>query len=287
MEIILGKNAGFCFGVKNAIKKAEENLEKYNEISCLGELVHNKQVIEKLEKKGLHTIENIEEAKNNVIIRAHGIPKQTYEIAQKLKLNLIDLTCPKVLKTHEIVENYSNKGYHIIFTGIKNHPEAIGTISFADKVSCIEDVSELDLVIKQIQSLNIKNVLLLSQTTFSLKKFDEISEKLKSMLDKTYNLEIKNTICSATELRQKETLELSKQVECMIIIGGKNSSNTKKLYDIATQNCPTILISQASELNLNELKSYNKIGVIAGASTPQESIDEVINLLNKFDRIIK
>ena len=109
-----------------------------------------------------------------------------------------------------------------------------------------------------------------------MKKFDEISEKLKSIIDNTYNLEIKNTICSATELRQKETLELSKQVGCMIIIGGKNSSNTKKLYDIAIQNCPTILISQANELNIKEINSYNKIGIMAGASTPQESIDEVI-----------
>ena len=130
MEIMLGKTAGFCYGVKNAVQKTEEKLEEYNELFCLGELVHNRQVINKLEMSGLKLVEKIDEAKDKIIIRAHGIPKEIYHEAKRLGIDIFDFTCPNVLKIHKIADEYSSKGFYIFLLGGKNHPESLGTISF-------------------------------------------------------------------------------------------------------------------------------------------------------------
>ena len=276
MEIIVGKNSGFCFGVSNAVAKTKEELNIYNEAYCLGELVHNKQVISKLESKGLHTIDDITKGKSRVIIRAHGISKDIYNLAKTQNIELVDLTCPKVLQTHEMVKEYSDKGYYIIFVGISNHPEAIGTMSFSNNISLIEKIEEVNYIVEKIKSSKFTNIFVLAQTTFSVEKFEHITTKLKEQLEKDYNVIIKNTICHTTQSRQQETEDIAKKVEYMIIIGGKNSSNTKKLYDISQKYCPTILIENEKELNIEEIKKYNKIGIMAGASTPQESIDAVV-----------
>lgn len=286
MEIVVGKTAGFCYGVKRAVEGAEKVIESTNgKVYGLGEIVHNKEVVEKLSKKGIKFIENIDEAKDNVIIRAHGIDKDTYKKAEELKINVIDYTCPNVLKIHKIAEEYSRKGYYIILFGNKIHPENIGTISYCGKnYSVIEEESEIDEAIENIKKSKITDVAIISQTTYSTSKFEKYTKILKEKLEKkNINLIIKNTICNATEIRQKETEELSKKQDYMIIIGGKNSSNTKHLYEIASKYCKnTICIEIAIELNLKEISKYEKIGIMAGASTPNESIDEIVNKIKNI-----
>ena len=278
MEIIVGKTSGFCAGVKNAVTKTEKELEKSDEeVYCLGELVHNKQVVEKLEKLGLITIDNIEQANKKTIVRAHGIAKEIYSKAEEKEIELIDLTCPKVLKIHEIVQEYAQNGYFIILIGVEVHPETIGTKSFGgENLYQLRDKEDIKECIEKIEKSKIDKILIISQTTYSLKKFEEIVKELNKKLQKKYQIEIKNTICPATRLRQEETEKISKEVEYMIIVGGINSSNTKKLYDIAKENCEkTISIETVKDLNVEDIQKYNKIGIMAGASTPDESVEEI------------
>ena len=284
MEIIIGKTSGFCHGVKNAVDQATHEVEKSKEkVYCLGELVHNKHVTNSLQEKGLIFIENIEEAKGKAIIRAHGVTKETYQKANSLKIELKDLTCPKVLKIHDIAEEYSKNGYYIFLVGIANHPETIGTYSFCgENASIIENISDLEQAVTKFEEANIKKALLITQTTFNLRKFEEITEKLKKMLEDSGELKVINTICLSTELRQKETEELSKKVDLMLIIGGKNSSNTNKLYDISLKNCKNVIFIEGEEdINIDFIKQFEKIGVMAGASTPQENIDNIIKIIKE------
>ena len=284
MEIIIGKTSGFCHGVKNAVCQATYEVENNTEkVYCLGELVHNKHVTNSLQEKGLIFIENIDDAKGKTIIRAHGVTKQIYEMAKKLKIELKDLTCPKVLKIHEIAEQYSKSGHYIFLVGISNHPETIGTFSFCgEHSSIIENICDLEQVVTKLQETGIKKALLITQTTFNLRKFEEISEKLKIMLENDVELKVINTICLSTELRQKETEELSKKVDLMLIIGGRNSSNTNKLYDISLKNCKNVIFIESEEdINLSYIKQFEKIGIMAGASTPKENIDSIIKIINQ------
>lgn len=278
--IKVGKYAGFCGGVTNSVTKTEKYLSEYDNLYCLGELVHNKQVIESLEEKGLKTIDSLSEVEDNstIIIRAHGVANTIYEEAKSRNINILDLTCPKVLKIHDKVSEYKDNGYYIILVGSKVHPEVIGTISFCgDKSIVVEGLDDLDEVISSIKENDYKDVVIFAQTTIKESLFDEIVEVLKKDIP---NLVVKNTICNATHLRQQECLEMAKNSDCMIIIGGKNSSNTKKLYEVAISVCPnTYLVETYKELDFNELKKYNNIGIMAGASTPKSSIDEVVNNL--------
>lgn len=285
MEIIVGKTSGFCFGVKNAVDNANEELEKSSgSVYCLGELVHNKQVTNDLQEKGLIFIDDIEESRGKTIIRAHGIKKEIYQKAKCLNLELKDLTCPKVLKIHGMVEEHSNNGYYIFLVGVQNHPETIGTFSFCGENSIIiESVSDLEKAVSSFKQTNIKKALLITQTTYSLKGFEEISEKLQEAL-KQNNIELKvmNTICSATELRQKETEKISKEVDMMIIIGGKNSSNTKKMHEIAIKNCENVIsVETKDDIDINIIKQFEKIGIMAGASTPNKSIVDIVDFIKK------
>lgn len=282
MKIIIGKTAGFCFGVANAVQKSKKELLKNNEVYCLGELVHNKQVTEKLKEEGMKFIENIDEAKNKVIIRSHGVSKDTYERAKDKKIEIIDLTCPKVLKIHNIAEEYSNKGYYIFLIGQKTHPEIIGTISFCgNNISILQNVSDVVISIEKLNAVKIKNMVILCQTTFSINKFDEIVKEIKKHIRKDINMEIKETICDATRLRQEETIEISKEVDAMIIIGGKHSSNTNKLYEIANKNCKNVFFVENKE-DLKIKLNFEKIGIMAGASTPKENIKEIVEHIKKM-----
>ena len=282
--IEVGKLAGFCGGVTNSVEKTKKALKEHKNIYCLGELVHNKEVIKELEDKGLTIIESLDEVKDssNVIIRAHGVSKDIYESAKKRNINLIDLTCPKVLKIHDSVNEYKDKDFFIILIGSKKHPEVIGTISFCgEKSTIIEDVTDIDNALDIINKNNYKDIVIFAQTTFKESLFNEITSIIKDKL-KNKNIIIENTICSATHLRQEECKKMSKEKDCMIIIGGKNSSNTKKLYEISLENCKnTYLIETVKDLNINEINKYKNIGIMAGASTPKSSIDEVIINLQK------
>lgn len=282
MEIIIGKTAGFCYGVKNAVNKTKEEVQKQKTTYCLGELVHNKQVTKKLEEQGLIIINNIEDAKENVIIRSHGVPEEIYTKAKDLNLKVVDLTCPNVLKIHNIVKEYSTKGYYVFIIGQKEHAETIGTVSYCKNNSTIlEKEEDVITAVSNFKKSNLEKILVVSQTTFSLEKFNKIVKNIKDNIN--VELEIKNTICNATSVRQKETQELAKQVDLMIIIGGKHSSNTNKLYEIAKKECKNcILIETSEELIKNTIKEVRKIGIMAGASTPNESIENTVEKLNKI-----
>lgn len=283
MEIIIGKTAGFCFGVKNAVTKTEEQLEKENAVYCLGELVHNKQVTEELIRKGAKFIESLDEAKGKVIIRSHGVQKQIYEKAKQKGLDIVDLTCPRVLNIHKIAEEYSNKNYYIFIVGKAEHPEMLGTVSFCgDNYSVIQEEQEIEEAIEKYRRSNVKKALVISQTTFSLKKFNSIVEKIQENIEQE-NIEIKNTICSATKQRQEETEIIAKKVDTMIIIGGKHSSNSNKLYELAKKYCSDVkFVETEEEIDSNEIYKEATIGIMAGASTPQSSIQRIVEKLEKM-----
>lgn len=283
MELLIGKTAGFCFGVERAVEGAILEIKKDKDIYCLGEIVHNKEVIKDLEKQGLNFIETLDEGNNKVIIRAHGVKKEIYEKANAKGIELIDLTCPKVLKIHKIAEEYANKGYYIFLIGKKDHPETIGTISYcSENVYTIESYENAAEAINNFRQKSINKVLVICQTTFSLAEYQKIVNFINSKLDNDIEIEIKNTICSATKLRQEETLEIASKVDAMIIIGGKNSSNTNKLYEISKKLTQTFIVENKEEINFEQIKKYNKIGIMAGASTPKKSIEEIVEFLHNI-----
>ena len=291
MEVILGKLAGFCNGVRNAVEKTEELLKNRDKIYCLGELAHNKQVIKDLENDGLIVVDDLNEVPNNseVIFRAHGVTKSVYQLAKEKNLTVYDYSCVRVIKLHEDVENMNNNGYYIFLFGDNNHPEVIGTKSFAnsEEITVLKDLKEVDSAINNLKKSNLNKLYICAQTTFSLKKFDELVSIIEEKLEKNDNddnIEIKTnkSICEATEIRQMETENLAREVDFMVIIGGKNSSNTIKLYEISKNNCKrAIHIETKEKLENVDFSKASKVGVMAGASTPKKSIDEVIEYLNK------
>lgn len=280
MEIIVGETAGFCFGVKNAVDKTLEELENEKEVYCLGELVHNKGVTEELVSKGAIFIENIEDAKNNAVIRAHGVQKEVYEKARERQIELKDLTCPKVLAIHKLAMKYSSENYFVFLAGQREHPETIGTISFCGESSTIiENIEDVENAVKEFKKSKKEHAVLLAQTTMSLEKFDIISEKLKENIE---NIEIKNTICTSTKQRQKETVEIAKKVECMIIVGGKHSSNSNKLYELSKKYCSNVFfVETKKEVPLEKIKKFKSIGIMAGASTPPKNVTDIVDIIKK------
>ena len=289
MEVVVGKLAGFCNGVRNAVEKTGELLENRDKIYCLGELVHNKQLVDDLKKEGLIIVNDISEVPDNseVIFRAHGVTKNIYQLAKEKNLTVYDYSCVRVIKLHEDVENMSNEGYYIFLFGDNNHPEVIGTKSFAnsEEITVLKDLKEVDSAINNLKKSNLNKLYICAQTTFSLKKFDEFVSIVEEKLKKNNNdidIKINKSICEATEIRQMETENLAKEVDFMVIIGGKNSSNTVKLYEISSKNCKdAIHIETKKELENIDFSKVSKVGVMAGASTPKKSIDEVIEYLNK------
>jgi len=286
MEVIVGKTAGFCYGVKNAVDNATEEIKKNNNVCCLGEIVHNSKVVKELQDMGMKFIENLEENTDGckTIIRAHGVPQEIYIQAEEKGIELVDLTCPKVLKIHKIVSEYASRDYFIFVIGNKVHPETQGTISFCGKTSyIIEHEDDIEDAINEFKTSKMKNLLVVVQTTFSMEKFNNFIQKINTYFDEkeqNINVEVINTICNATKIRQEETEEMSKNIDYMVIIGGKNSSNTKKLYDISCKNCNKVVcIEDVSEINLEDFDLVNTVGIMAGASTPQKSVDEVVELL--------
>ena len=277
MEVVVGKFAGFCPGVAVTIEKAEKELDKNTRLYCLGEIVHNAQVIENLEQKGMKTIKSIDELTNgdSVIFRAHGEAKKIYEIAEDKKLKVIDLTCGNVKSIHKKVEKEKDKSF-IIILGKRTHPEVIGTKGFAGENSYVIQTEDdiLDAYM-EYEKTNLGRVYVVAQTTFSSNYFDKLTQEIKINFIEA-DVVIDKTICSATELRQKETEEMSKIFHKMIIIGGKNSANTKELAEIAKKNCKAVYCIQTVEdlKNIN-ITNTGKIGIMAGASTPKDVILEV------------
>lgn len=270
--IEVGKTAGFCGGVSLCIKRLNEEILKEEKIYCLGEVVHNSDVVNDFKNKGVIFVDSIDLVPDNSVVafRAHGVIKSVYEDANKRGIKIIDLTCPKVFNIREIVKPYLDDSF-IILIAQKTHPEALSTISFCgDNSIIIEDESDMELVFDKIKDFS--RVVVIAQTTFNEEKFLKYCDVIKENF--SGEVIIKNTICNATHIRQEETREMAKKKDTMIIIGGKNSSNTRKLYDIASEYCSNTLICEnINDLDLSLVKG--SIGIMAGASTPKNVIDDV------------
>lgn len=276
MKINLAKYAGFCFGVKRAMDIVIDTAEKNDtKIYTLGPLIHNEQVVEYLESKNVYAIDSIGDipVNSNVIIRTHGVPKSFYEILEQKNCNIIDATCPFVKKIHNIVHKSYNEGRQVIIVGDSNHPEVIGINGWCENsahiISSVEDFSKINIE---------KPLSIVVQTTFSLKVWNKIKKFAKTSCQ---TVQIFDTICSATEDRQNEAEKMAASVDTVVVIGGKHSSNTKKLVDICKSHCAdTYHIETVSELP-NETWNNRNIGVTAGASTPEWIIKEVISKMSE------
>lgn len=278
MEIILAKSAGFCFGVKLAVDCVYEK-SKEDKIYTYGPIIHNKNVVKDLEKQGVEIIENLERDINGkVIIRSHGVPPSVYKLLEQKNIEYVDCTCPFVKKIHRIVDENYKQGKRVIIIGNKNHPEIIGINGFCDNTALIANS------IEEFNNLDIednKEYILVSQTTFDITIFEKLLQSVKNN-----NIKVFNTICSATNDRQTEALELSKQVDYMIVLGDTSSSNTQKLYEICKKNCEnTYLCETIKDLQLNNFKKNVKIGITAGASTPPAIIKEALNKMNEMENM--
>lgn len=280
MKITIGKTSGFCNGVENTVKRAENALGN-EKVYCLGEIVHNERVIHDLEANGMITINKIEDAPNNskVIIRAHGELKETYDKAKEKNIEILDLTCGKI-KAIRVKISKKLEDHYIIIIGKKNHPESLGVLSFSgDNSNIIEDKEDINEIIDKVNNSLLNKIYIVSQTTFNSDKFDELISIIKNKTTK--EVIVDKTICDATSKRQNETRELSKIVDTMIIVGGKKSSNTKELEIIAKENCDNvILIQEKNDLNNNQIVGEH-IGIMAGASTPTIVVEEIIKELKQ------
>lgn len=282
MEIILGKTAGFCYGVQNAVQGANKAINSKGRIYCLGEIVHNRTVLKYLKENGIKFVDSVDEVYDNVIIRAHGETEETYQKLKEKNVKILDYTCPNVAKIHKIAKQGRDEGKFIILIGIKGHPESIATLSYAgEKSYLLQEKDQYLELIQTIEKKDINNILIIAQTTYNSKKFDEIVLDLEQQLNGKV-IKVEKTICGATEIRQKETAEIAQKVDAMLIIGDKKSSNTNKLNDIAREFCnKVIMIQNEEELKVEDIKSLEKIGVMAGASTPKEDIENVIEKIRK------
>ncbi len=278
MEVILAEHAGFCFGVTRAVdevyKQIENNKEK--KIYTYGPIIHNETVVSDLKNKGVEVIESKEDLDKIedgiVIIRSHGIRKEIYELIESKGLEYVDATCPFVKRIHNIVEKESAEGKTIVVVGGAEHPEVDGIVSYAKGpvyvISSPEEAEKLELPEKT-------KICIVSQTTFNHNKFQETVEKFS---DSRYNVNVVNTICSATEERQTEAEAIAGRVDAMIVIGGAHSSNSRKLYDICSKKCAnTYFIQTLDDLHLELPKAVKLVGITAGASTPKNIIEEVQN----------
>ncbi|WP_288933589.1 4-hydroxy-3-methylbut-2-enyl diphosphate reductase [uncultured Eubacterium sp.] len=275
MEITVAKSAGFCFGVQRAVDSVYKELEENSgKIYTFGPIIHNEQVVEDLNKRGIEVIDTVEQLKEikegTVVIRSHGVAKEIYDILEQQKLKMVDATCPFVKKIHNIVLDESNNDKTIIIIGNDNHPEVEGIKGWVNGEVIVINKEE------QIEKLSLPEqtkACIVSQTTFNHNKFKYLVEIIRK---KGYDITVVNTICNATHVRQVEAQKISSKVDGMIVIGGKNSSNTQKLYDICRNECEnTFYVQTVKDLNLHELKSLKSIGITAGASTPKNIIEEV------------
>ncbi len=276
MEVIVAKTAGFCFGVKRAVDKVYEQIENgVKPIYTYGPIIHNEEVVRELSEKGVQIIPDEASLskirEGTVIIRSHGVSEHIYELIEENGLHMVDATCPYVKKIHQIVKKHSNLGYEIVIIGNDGHPEVEGIKGWCSgKVTVIATEEEA----KQFRTLPGASVCVVAQTTFNYKKFNKLVEIISEMrYDKA---DILNTICSATEERQAEAREIAARVDCMIVIGGSRSSNTRKLFEICKKECAnTYYIQTMKDLDIRLLPAESCVGITAGASTPNKLIEEV------------
>ncbi len=281
MEILLAQTAGFCFGVNRAVKMVYELVDNNKSVRTLGPLIHNPQVVEDLKQKGARSVENIDDVPQGetVVIRAHGVPARIYEQLEQRNLEYVDCTCPFVLKIHKIVEQASDNSV-ILIAGNHNHPEVIGIAGHCKQKHFIfSSLEELKKIIENEKILPENELIVVSQTTFSVKEWKNCRDFIKKVYT---NSKIFDTICNATSRRQSEAVSLSQKADAMIIVGGRTSSNTRKLYDVCTENCPSYLIESADELKNIDFSDCTRVGITAGASTPDGTIKEVLETMSEI-----
>ena len=276
MDVILAEHAGFCFGVKRAVEQVYEQAATGKPIYTYGPIIHNEEVVKDLEHRGVQVIENETQLRDiregTVVIRSHGVSKQICDEIAAGGLECVDATCPFVKRIHKIVEKESVAGKKIVIIGNAGHPEVEGIMGWsATPAVVIGSAAEAG----NFTCEPGREICVVSQTTFNYNKFQDVVEIL---MKKGYNGSVVNTICNATEVRQTEAREIAARVDVMIVIGGNHSSNTQKLYEICMQECAnTYFIQTLNDLQLDLPKSVRLVGITAGASTPNNIIEEVQN----------
>ena len=281
MEVKVAKTAGFCFGVQRAVDKVYELIDSCQDrLFTLGPIIHNEEVVNDLEKKGVR-VASEEELKtlpkgSTVVIRSHGVGKKVYDQLKECGLSYVDVTCPFVLKIHRIVEKESKAGSHIVIIGDPDHPEVVGICGWCIGSYTVIRTKQDALDFVPPES---KNVCIVSQTTFNYNKFKDLVEILR---EKRYDntvlniLNILNTICNATEERQREAKSIAGEVDTMLVVGGRHSSNTQKLFEICKKECGnTYYIQTPVDLDSDMFQCSSYVGITAGASTPKKIIEEV------------
>ena len=279
MNVELAKTAGFCFGVKRAVDTVYQQIEQYRgkKIFTYGPIIHNEEVIKDLRSHGVEVLNDEEELKTAdadvVVIRSHGVAKYIYDIMEERGITCVDATCPFVKKIHKIVAEKSAEGSYIVIVGNGEHPEVQGIRGWAGEqvtvVQTQEDAERFELPDKD------QKVCIVAQTTFNYNKFKELVEIISK---KRYDIVVLNTICNATKERQTEARQIAARVDAMVVIGDKRSSNTQKLFEICKEEClNTYYIQTLDDLDINQLRSVESVGITAGASTPNKIIEEVQN----------
>ena len=279
MNVELAKTAGFCFGVKRAVDTVYQQIEQYRgeKIFTYGPIIHNEEVIKDLRSHGVEVLNDEEELKTAdadvVVIRSHGVAKYIYDILEERGITCVDATCPFVKKIHKIVAEKSAEGSYIVIVGNGEHPEVQGIRGWAGEqvtvVQTQEDAERFELPDKD------QKVCIVAQTTFNYNKFKELVEIISK---KRYDIVVLNTICNATKERQTEARQIAARVDAMVVIGDKRSSNTQKLFEICKEECKdTYYIQTLDDLDINQLRSVESVGITAGASTPNKIIEEVQN----------
>lgn len=277
MKIELAESAGFCFGVKRAVESVYRLAEEAEgDVYTLGPIIHNEQVVHDLAEKGVHVIKTAEEIvdpdRATLVIRSHGVSREVISKLEEKGISYRDATCPFVKKIHDTVSLYSKKGYQVIIIGSESHPEVQGILGWTEGKGIVIETSE------EAESFSLPNsaqkICIVAQTTFNYKKFQDLVEIIEK---KGYDIYVVNTICNATSDRQKEAEELAARSEAMIVIGGKDSSNSRKLYEICKNQCAnTFFIQTVDDLSSISLSSFTSLAITAGASTPNNIIQEVL-----------
>ncbi len=283
MDVTVAKTAGFCFGVKRAVEKVYEQIDKgKTPIYTFGPIIHNEEVVRDLEERGVKVLETAEELRQLtdgvVVIRSHGVGKDIYDILEKNGIEIIDATCPFVKKIHRIVSEQNENGRRVIIVGNGKHPEVEGIKGWGnDDTLVIETAEEFE----KLRISDGEKLCIVAQTTFNYNKFQDLVEKISKT---RYDILVLNTICNATQERQVEARQIASQVDVMIVIGGRNSSNTQKLYEICRRECKeTYYIQTLKDFKPEKAGSVRSVGITAGASTPNQIIEEVhTNVRIKF-----
>ena len=282
MKVELAKSAGFCFGVEKAVNTVYEEAKKGNDIVyTLGPIIHNEEVVKDMKKRGVEAVKIEDLAslpKGTVIIRSHGVSREIFNFVKRSGHRVVDATCPFVKKIHAIVSVQSGKGKTVVIIGNPEHPEVMGIRGWGDENTyAVENIEQfINLELKKDEE-----IIIVAQTTFNHKKFQEIIDKISIL---GYDVRCFNTICNATQERQAEAKNIASNVDAMIVIGDKKSSNTGKLVEICQEECKnTVFIQTLEDLDYDALLSVDSVGITAGASTPKHIIEEVQNIVrSKF-----